>query len=62
MIRDLVPAPARRWVYVGLVVANAAALIWAPEHVGTVVNLASALGLTLASGNVPAAPGDGDGS
>lgn len=53
MIRSLIPARARKWVYLTLAVALAVVTVLAPEYVDTVVQLAAVLGFTLAAGNTP---------
>lgn len=54
MLRDLIPAEARRWVYLALVAALVVAtLLEGGFNVETLVKVAGALGLSLAAGNLP---------
>ena len=53
MLNTVLSPRARAWVYLVLVVANVVVAFFAPPYALLVTNLASALGLSLAAGNVP---------
>lgn len=59
MIRDAIPAPARKWVYLVLIAALAVATIMEGGFtVETIVKIGGMLGLGLAAGNIPADDGE----
>ncbi|WP_102509083.1 hypothetical protein [Sanguibacter massiliensis] len=56
-IRDALPAPARKWVYLGLIAALAVATVMEGGFtVETIIKIGGMLGLGLAAGNVTPAP------
>ena len=58
MLNTILSPRARAWVYLVLVVANVVVTFFAPPYALLVTNLASALGLSLAAGNVPTNGGE----
>ena len=58
MLNTVLSPRARAWVYLVLVVANVVVTFFAPPYALLVTNLASALGLSLAAGNVPTNGGE----
>lgn len=48
----MIPAKARKWVYLVLVVGNVVVAALAPQYTELVVAIASALGFTLAAANI----------
>lgn len=52
ILNELLSPRARAWVYLVLIVANVVVAFLAPPYAVLVTNLASALGLSLAAGNI----------